>query len=301
MKLLKHLLISFFLLSSSVFAGISEEKMKKSCDIAQFILHKIDEQFDLLAENEKENIISKKISNSYLRNLQIEHFNINDLYHLDSNDPEIDTTNILALAVCLGDTILLDKFLHYVDNINDSKYWVWGYGQSYTMAHLILDPQYPVRTDDISLDVRLSIMDMFIQRGINFEIIPVSIFCHKNPALAAGDPSANPINALVKNDNGTLEHKNITDELRVRALLAGANPCIHGSSFFGLPIVSCPFAYGNYQFHQPRKLVAEYNNPSWNYYIKLLSEQVNALKISGSFKPTLHHTLMNAIIRLLPT
>ena len=297
MNLLKYILISFILFSSSVFAGISEEKMKKSCEIVQFVLNKIDNQFDHSSENEKRIIVSKKISNNYLRNLRLEYFDIDNLYQLDNRDPEVDTTTVLALVICLGDTNLLNKFLNYVDDINDSKYWVWGYGQSYTMAHLILDPQYPIRTDDISLETRLSIMDMLIQRGVNFEIVPISILCHRNPALAAGEPGGNPINALVKYDNGFIKYQNITDELRVRALLAGANPCVHGSSFFGLPIVSCPFRNGNYEFDQPRNIVAKCDSLSWNYYVKIISEQVTALKISSSFKPTLHHTLADAVMK----
>ncbi|MDP3532849.1 MAG: hypothetical protein Q8S31_06130 [Alphaproteobacteria bacterium] len=297
MNRLKYIWIFFFLLSSSAFSGISEEKIKESRKIAQFILNTIDNQFDHSSENEKRIIVSKKISNSYLRNLQLEYFDIDNLYQLDSRDPEVDTTNVLALAICLGDTNLLNKFLNYVDNINDSKYWVWGYGQSYTMAHLILDPQYPIRTDDISLEARLSIMDMLIQRGINFEIVPISISCHRNPALAAGEPGGNPINALVKNDNGFIEYQNIIDELRVRALLAGANPCVHGSSFFGLPIVSCPFRNGNYEFDQPRKIFAKYDSLSWNYYVNIISKQVTAVKISSSFKPILHYTLVDAVMK----
>ncbi|MDP1723901.1 MAG: hypothetical protein Q8L85_04290 [Alphaproteobacteria bacterium] len=297
MNRLKYIFISFFLLSSSAFSGISEEKIKESRKIAQFILNKIDNKFDHSSENEKRIIVSKKISNSYLRNLQLEYFDIDNLYQLDNRDPEVDTTNVLALAICLGNTNLLNKFLNYVDDINDSKYWVWGYGQSYTMAHLILDPQYPIRTDDISLEARLSIMDMLIQRGVNFEIVPISILCHRNPALAAGEPGGNSIKTLVKNDSGKLEYINIIDELRVRALLAGANPCVHGSSFFGLPIVSCPFLNGNYQFDQPRNIVAKYDCLSWNYYVKTISKQVTELKISSSFKPTLHPTLVDAVIK----
>jgi hypothetical protein len=296
MNLLKYIFIYFFLLSSSVFARMSEEKISKLYETVQFILHKIDEQFDYASENEKKYIVSKKISTNYLKSLQIEYFNIDDLYQLDNRNPEVDTTNILALAICSGNKFLLNKILNYVDDINDSKYWVWGYKQSYTMAHLILDPQYPIRTDDISLEVRLDIMDMLIQKGVNFEIVPVGISCQTNPALAAGEPSDNPIKERIINNNGKLEYKNITNELRIRALLAGANPCVHGSSFFGLPIVTCPFWNGNYQFDQPRIMGKEYNNKYWEYYLNIINKQIDALKkINLFFKPTFHRTLEDAI------
>jgi hypothetical protein len=69
----------------------------------------------------------------------------------------------------------------------------------------------------------LHIIDILIQKGINFDIVPLTER-YKNPALAAGNPSGREIRAPFIEENGDLTYQNIADELRVRALLAGATP-----------------------------------------------------------------------------
>lgn len=293
MKRLKVIIISYILCSSSVFAETYEERIERYFQNTQFVLNVIEELFDNTIEDKKKDIVSKKISCNYLRQLtNTEDLVFDKLYELDKKDPEVDATNVLALAICLGDTTSLYKFLNYVDDINDKKYWVWGYRQLYTMAHLILDPQYPVVTHEISLKTRLHVMDMFIQKGINFDIVPQTEV-YKNPALAAGNPSGREIRTSFIKENGDLTYQTITDELRVRALLAGATPTACGSSFSGIGIVSRPYENGKYQFNKP--LIVTSKAWGWSNYLQLMDKQIEENLTNPFFKLDPHPILLEAI------
>ncbi|MDP3532848.1 MAG: hypothetical protein Q8S31_06125 [Alphaproteobacteria bacterium] len=293
MKRLKIIIISFFLCSSSVFAETYEERKERHFQITQFVLNTIEELFDNSIDDEKKDIVSKKISCNYLRQLKnIKDLEFDKLYELEKRDPEVDATNVLALAICLGDTTSLYKFLNYVDDINDKKYWVWGYRQLYTMAHLILDPQYPIVTHEISLKTRLHIMDMLIQKGLDFDIIPATEI-YRNPALAAGDPSGHEICAPFIEENTNLIYRNIADELRVRALLAGANPIVCGSSFSGIPIVSRPYENDKYQHNKP--LIVTSQAYGWLKYLQLMNKQIEENLTNPFFKLALHPKLEKVI------
>ena len=295
MKRLKVIIISFILCSSSVFAETYEERIERYFQNTQFVLNVIEELFDNSIDEEKKDIVSKKISRSYLRQLtNIEDLEFNKLYELDKKDSEVDATNILALAICLGDTTSLYKFLNYVDDINDKKYWVWGYRQLYTMAHLILDPQYPVVTHEISLKTRLHVMDMFIQKGVDFDIIPATEI-YKNPSLAAGKPSGHEIRASFIAENGHLTYQYIADELRVRALLAGANPNVCGTSFGGIDIVTRPYENGEYQYNKQHIVTSK--AWGWSNYLKLMNKQIEENLTNPFFKLALHPKLEKEILK----
>lgn len=291
---------SFLLCSSSVFGDAYEERQNIKFEMVQEVFKKIEELFYNSSEEEKKNIISKKISRAYLGKIEnIDQLNLVELYELDKKSPDIDTTNLLALAVCLGHTSALYEFLKYVDDINDSKYWVWGYRQFYTMAHLTLDPQYPVLSEDISLEARLRIIDLFVQKGINFDIIPTCDY-YQNPALAGGTPRGYTISAPFFKEDGNVVYKDIQDQLRVRALLAGANPTLEGTSFSGLSICRRPYMDGKFQYDIPLIVSPEgrhdlYTGWAWPKYLNIMSEQMEKHLVDPFFKVALHPQLEEVI------
>ena len=138
--------------------------------------------------------------------------------HIGEDFGKFATNNTLALAIGAGNRWLVEKFLSVVEDVNSEDLYVWGYRQKYNLAHVALDPLSMFRSDVADLGSHLAIIDMLARKGADFNWIPKGGY--ENPPLSAGEPRGS-------------SSKYIND-LRARALLYGADPCLGGSSFYGL-------------------------------------------------------------------
>jgi hypothetical protein len=198
-------------------------------------LDRIEERFDKAATNAaRYDVVSQPINRVYLESLEEGQPIRGNLLYVDiSRDPFLreagdensEKTCPLALAVSLGRVYLVDKFLTAVKDPNAPELATWGYRQPYTLAHLALDPRYPLAPAQIGLKDRLMIVDAIAEKGANFNAILYPnpnrwIHTYRNPPLAAGESHYHQLN--------------IINHVRARALLYGADPSFGGSSFHGV-------------------------------------------------------------------
>ncbi len=141
-----------------------------------------------------------------------------------------EKTTPISIAVSLGKVSLVKKFLSVIEDVNSDHCLAWGYRQPYTLAHMALDPQYPLAKAFVSKEDRLAIVDALAQKKADFNYI-VRTHDYKNPPLSAGEPSGR-------------ELREISTFLRARALLFGADPELGGSSFSG---VRLKYTYSTYK------------------------------------------------------
>ncbi|MDI9638709.1 hypothetical protein QM565_23605 [Geitlerinema splendidum] len=220
------------LLKSFVVISFLISTLKAQASPIDDYLLTVEKDFDSAAPAKRYGIVSKYLNLTYLCSLKSgDELDNNQLTSkvgpasLKCKDEKItpiyyNQTNPLALAISLGKRDLVSKFLSVVEDPNDKALVVWGYRQIYTLAHLALDPQYPVVSQNVPLENRLEIIDELAQKGANFNKI-IKWGGYKNPPLAAGYISS-------------FHLKNIFDHVRARALLYGADPSLEGSCFGGI-------------------------------------------------------------------
>lgn len=152
-------------------------------------------------------------------------------------DYNASKTTPLSLAISLGKVHLVEEFLKVVSNVNDTRLTAWGHCQPYTLAHMALHPHYPKASQPVPLEDKLAIIDLLGKKGANFNAIlkpdqaDVYEGVYLNPPLAAG----------------SLAGVNTTETypLQARALLYGADPNLHGSSFAGVSLKWSTFDRNN--------------------------------------------------------
>ncbi|OJX11694.1 MAG: hypothetical protein BGO77_07165 [Caedibacter sp. 37-49] len=229
----KTLLIKpFFFL----FSILSIFHQAKSSSIYDQYLDLVENEFDRTeGQQNKYLIVTRPINNEYLAYLT----NFKDLDEkkltegLSKDLKEIkdcpiptfffentEKTTPISMAVSLGKASLVQKFLSVIDDVNSDHCLAWGYRQPYTLAHMALDPQYPLAKAFVSKEDRLAIVDALAQKKADFNLI-AKTHDYRNPPLAAGEASGR-------------ELREISSFLRARALLHGADPELCGSSFFGV-------------------------------------------------------------------
>ncbi len=144
--------------------------------------------------------------------------------------------NLLSLAIRAGNPRMVENFLSAVPDMNSESLFVWGYRQIYNIAHVVLDP-IAYRHDTVALSTRLVIVDLVARKGADFNwkhpYMDVDIY--ENPPLSAGEPRGC--------------HSQHINDLRARALLWGADPCLKGSSFGGLETDKNVYALALDQFN----------------------------------------------------
>lgn len=123
-------------------------------------------------------------------------------------------TNALALSICLGDRETLSMALGCVPDVNAEPTFAWGYRQQFSLAHMALAPFFPY-CEHIPERTRLLIVDCLGERGADFNTMIAGVY--NNPPLACAQG---------------MGHRwgEVSDPLRVRALMWGADPRIVGSS-----------------------------------------------------------------------
>lgn len=205
--LLAFLLLIFFLIT-----GFSQLQAGPIDDY----LARVEREFDSTRPSRRYAIVSVPLDRNYLCSLK----NLRELDNreLTAKVGNYDKTNSIALAISRGKPHLVRKFLSAIENVNEEGLTAWGYRQPYTLAHMALDPRFPL-SQNVRLKDRLEIIDTLAERGADFNAI-IWTDHYNNPPLAAGDPSGHPLN--------------IYHHLRARALLYGADPKVKGSSFQGL-------------------------------------------------------------------
>lgn len=123
-------------------------------------------------------------------------------------------TNVVALCICLGDRDLFAQILDYIEDVNSPAYFSWGYRQKFSLAHVALSPFFPY-CHHVSIGSRLSIIDLLGSRGVDFNLM-IRDDIYNNPPLSCARGMC----------HGWAD---VTDALRVRALMWGADPRIVGT------------------------------------------------------------------------
>ncbi len=229
-----------------LFSILSIFHQAKSSSIYDQYLDLVENEFDRTeGQQNKYLIVTRPINNEYLDRLK----NLKDLDEkkltegLSKDLKEIkdclsptfffgntEKTTPISIAVSLGKASLVQKFFSVIDDVNSDHCLAWGYRQPYTLAHMALDPQYPLAKAFVSKEDRLAIVDALAQKKADFNRI-ARTHDYRNPPLAAGEPSGR-------------ELREISSFLRARALLHGADPELGGSSFFG---VTLKYAHSPYK------------------------------------------------------
>jgi hypothetical protein len=138
-----------------------------------------------------------------------------------------DSTNALALAICLGKPQSVKKMLALFNDIsiNDESNFVWGYRQPYSFLHLAAHPHVVIDISDASpnedlyVDAQIAIIKLLGKCGANPNLV-VQQQHYTNPAIAVGFPMGH-----------THFSHNQRSRLRASLLLIGADPHYIGSSY----------------------------------------------------------------------
>ena len=190
----------------------------------------LDSEFDHASLSKKAEMATCPVNENYLISLKAgDGIDLESLTHSKSRQSpdefvelrRTETTSPVALSLVTGQLDIFQKFLGSMEDVNASV--TWGWRQHYTLAHLALNPTYPLPFD-VSLATRLAIIDALGDREADFNITGNDIYA--NPPLFAGYSSG--------------RHVDEFETLRLRAMLYGADPDVHGGSFSGRPDLNLP-------------------------------------------------------------
>lgn len=163
----------------------------------------------------------------------------------------VNTSNVLMIAISFGRVDLVSKFLTVIDDINNPKLYAWGFKQPYFPAHMAMHPEGSVR---ISMVAQLNMIRLIGQAGADFNYRPP--FICSNPPLAAG---------LFSGDS----NMDLVYQRQAYGLLCGAKPKLKGTVFAGIDL-------------QRNKKVFEL---AFSYFLnRVFSESLIGLKIDLTVK-----------------
>lgn len=190
-------------------------------DLPNYLIY-VNEQFNNAnSEYDKQNIISQPINIDYLKKLK----SLQDLDPVKLKDTtDFNKSNAIAIAIAVGDITLVRKFLSVIDDVNDVSLLTSGYKQFFSLAHVVLLPEftYKANINDLYIKNLLNIIDELGRAGIDFNFIPQGDH-YRNPPLTMG--------SLWTHSKFSYKQKTM---LEARVMLYGANPRLKGSQFNGL-------------------------------------------------------------------